>query len=332
VRQQIRSLEAVDALAARLGPGPWPLEQVLATGWTYAAVRAAVAARRLVRPHRGVIGRPSPDAGPSNDARLGAIRAALLVAGSGAVVSHESAAYVQGMWLPSAPSLLVHLTHAGEPGRLDHGMRIHRSRLPEHLVTVVQGLPVTTPARTAVDVARGHRLPEALIALDSAARSIAVGSYGLAEHDLRDASRRAEAAAGASVLLGSAYGSVRGWPGSVVVREALELVDLASESPLESRSRGWMILAGLLAPVLAYAVRGASGRWYYADFAWPDRRVLGEADGSGKYGVVGAGVTDALRQERVRQRDLEDAGWTFVRWDSIEGQRGVVARLRRVLT
>jgi hypothetical protein len=117
----------------------------------------------------------------------------------------------------------------------------------------------------------------------------------------------------------------------VVVREALALVDLASESPLESRSRGWMVLEGLPRPELAYDVRGRSGRRYFADFAWPRLRILGEADGSGKYGADADDVTAALRRERRRQRDLEDAGWTVVRWDSTEDRREVCARLRRVL-
>ena len=78
-------------------------------------------------------------------------------------------------------------------------------------------------------------------------------------------------------------------------------------------------------------MQGSSGARYVADFAWPERRVLGEADGSGKYGDHAEGVTAALRRERRRQRDLEDAGWTFVRWDSTEGRREVCARLGRVL-
>ena len=59
--------------------------------------------------------------------------------------------------------------------------------------------------------------------------------------------------------------------------------------------------------------------------------MLGEADGTAKYGGTGRAVTDSLRGERLRQRDLEDAGWTVVRWDSTERRRDVVARLARVL-
>jgi len=311
---------------------------VLAAGWTYSAVREAVRAGRLVRPHRGVLERPRVPPEPAASSReedaepdLRAIRSALLVVGPGAVVSHDSAAVVTGQWNPANPSDLVHLTRPGEPGRLDHGMRIHRSRLPPSLVTLRQGLPVTTVARTAVDIARGHRLPEALVALDGAARVIAIEEFGLTRRSLRDPARRAEVADQVVEQLRTAYESVRRWPGSVVVRESLELVDLASESPFESRSRGWMRVAGLPHPVTCLEVRGRSGRQYFADFAWPERRVLGEADGTGKYGLTHSEVTEALRAERRRQRDLEDAGWTVVRWDSTERWRTILDRLDRAL-
>ena len=210
-------------------------------------------------------------------------------------------------------------------------MRIHRSRLPETLVTSRFGLPVTTVARTAVDIARAHRLPEALVALDGAARLIAIEECGLSARELREPERRADATAHAVDRLRTAYDSVRRWPGSVVVRDGVELLDLGSESPFESRSRGWILLAGLPTPVVGYEMRGRSGRRYFADFAWPQQRVLGEADGTGKYGGTGREVTDSVRAERLRQRDLEDAGWTVVRWDSTEQRHTVIDRLVRAL-
>jgi len=85
-------------------------------------------------------------------------------------------------------------------------------------------------------------------------------------------------------------------------------------------------------PEVAFPVQGASGRWYYADFAWPDRGILGEADGLAKYGQDPDVVRHRLRAERARQRDLEAAGWTVVRWDSAEHPRSVVARLRAALS
>jgi len=254
----------------------------------------------------------------------------VLAAGPAAVVSHESGGVVHGQWLPLPVSTDVHLTESGGIDRLDNGVRVHQSRLPVELVTVVDGLRVTSVARTGVDLARARSLPEAMVAIDGAARALALASSPDAYESLRgpkrgalsDMSRRA---------LAATFESVRAWPGSVVVRTAIDLADPASESPFESRSRGRMVEARLPTPYVAFPVRGASGTWYFADFAWPERRLVGEADGTGKYGRSDTEVTQSLRRERQRQRDIEDAGWTFVRWDSTERPATVIDRLRRAL-
>jgi very-short-patch-repair endonuclease len=253
------------------------------------------------------------------------------VSGPTAVVSHESAAILHGVWVPSPGSTLVHLTTSGKPDRQHRGVRCHESRLGPGAVTVIDGLRVTTLPRTAVDLARGRRLPEALVAVDGVARALLEPDLGADLASLRDPRARAEARLRVVEPLLNAYESVWSWPGSVVVRDAVHLVEPASESPFESRSRGWMAEARLPRPEVAFAVQGRSGRWYYADFAWPEHRVLGEADGLGKFGRHPGDVARRLRDERTRQRDLEDAGWSFVRWDSSESPRLVVTRIRAAL-
>jgi len=317
------SLDKVDRLVARIGFGPWTLSEVVGTGWTRSEVRAAVAAGRLVRLRRGVFAAGRDDA-------LARSRAALLVSGERAALSHESAAAVHGMWVPSS-SPVVHITAPGIPDSLHEGTRNHGSRLPDELVTTVDGVRVTTLARTAVDLARRRSFPDALIALDGGARLICLRELGGTCADLRNVARRAPLASRALELLHTAYGSVLGWPGTAVVRRALPHADPASESPFESLSRGWIPEAGLPAPAVAVLVHGASGATYYADLAWLDRGVLGEADGTSKYGTDPSVVLSRLRDERRRQRDLEDAGWTVVRWDSTEARQTVVTRIRHAL-
>ena len=299
------------------------LRDVLALGWSPAKVRAAVSAGRLARPHRGVL--TTPDwAAPT-------ARSALLVVAPTAAISHESAALEHGLWLPRTPGPLHHVTVRGAADRVEHGVRVHGSRLPEDFVEDRGGARITTIARTAMDCARGRSLPDTLIVLDSAARLLAqrtldVDASALRAPEVREAGREPVVAE-----LWQAFESVRAWPGSIVVRTAIPLVDLASESPMESRSRGWFLEASLPAPLTGYSVTGASGAAYWADFAWPDRRVLGEVDGTGKYGSDESTVRSRLRQERRRQRDLEDAGWRVVRWESVERRRTVVARVGRAL-
>ena len=76
---------------------------------------------------------------------------------------------------------------------------------------------------------------------------------------------------------------------------------------------------------------GASGRFYFGDFVWRGRRLIGEADGLGEYGGAEREIRAALAAERHRQRDLEDAGWKVHRWDTREAPKTWLARLHRAL-
>jgi hypothetical protein len=225
----------------------------------------------------------------------------------------------------------VHLTRAGEPDRRDHGVRIHGSGLPESHVSVVDGIRTTTLERTAIDCARGHLLRDALMVVDSAAGGLAACA-GYGERALRESqSARSHANDLARSRLSEVLSFEYAWPGTAVARDAVCHLDVASESPLESWSRGLMIESGLPPPDVAFAVFGASGQRYFADFAWPGLRLLGEADGTAKYGSSSEEVARAVRLERRRQRDLEDTGWIVVRWDSTESPMVIIARLREAL-
>lgn len=324
MRQSPAARDRVENLPARVGAGPWSRDVLLDQGWTDSSIRAAVRAGRMHRLQHGVYAAGAPDLSS-------AVRAALAKAGEGAVVSHETAAVLRSLWLPARPSSLIHLTRAGAIERTHHGVRLHGSRLPEEFVDELDGLPVTTVARTAVDLARGLTLPNAMIVIDSAARRLIAETSGEDLRVLRSTSRRAQLLPLALEPLNHAFASVWTWPGTVVVRGAIELLDPASESPHESRGRGWINEARLPMPLTAYRVQGASGVWYVSEFAWEGPRVLGEVDGIEKYGRTGAEVGAAVRAERLRQADLEDAGWTFVRWTTSERRVAVLQRIARTL-
>ena len=323
----------VEELVESLGPGPWRRADVLSAGWTAAQIRRAVEGGRLARPYRDVLAMPAAPAPPGAQGRglwlSTQAMARLTIATGRAALSHASAAEWQGLWLPRRSDDLLHLTVEDGRDRCEGDVRIHASALPERMVTTVRGLRVTTPSRTAVDVARGRTLPDALIALDGACRRIGGAEASVAY--LRTPEGRAAARASSVLDLGDVLDAQRRWPGSAVVRTALDHVDPASESAFESWSRGWMVLDDLPRPTVGLRVVGASGRVLWSDFGWEEARVLGEADGFGKFGTDESAVREALVRERHRQRDLEDAGWTVVRWDPRESPRLWLARLRRAL-
>ena len=138
--------------------------------------------------------------------------AAVLACGDGAVLSHFSAAHAWQL-RPSAAAVVD--VSVGRSGRLERpGIRLHRRRfLCIDDVTVLDGLPITTPARTVLDLAaaglRGARL-EAVVDVAVHERL----DFGDLERLL--ASRQAGTAALREVIRSYA-------PGSVDVRSGLEV-------------------------------------------------------------------------------------------------------------
>jgi hypothetical protein len=100
---------------------------------------------RLVRAHRGVYA-----VGHAALSREGRWMAAVLACGDGAVLSHRSAAVCWGC--ADREDVVPHVTasHRLRPA----GVVAHRGRLAPADMTVRNGIPVTSPARTLVDLAQ----------------------------------------------------------------------------------------------------------------------------------------------------------------------------------
>jgi very-short-patch-repair endonuclease len=138
----------IDAELARLAEPQHGLIswlQLLKAGLTPAEIKYRVKVGRLHRIHRGVYAvghRP-----PSPHARA---MAAVLACGEGAVLSHQSAARLWGIQRKWRGAM-----HVSGPGRHRHrGVQFHETRtLTPHDITIHYGIPVTTPARTVLDLA-----------------------------------------------------------------------------------------------------------------------------------------------------------------------------------
>jgi hypothetical protein len=340
-----------------------------AAGFTRPELRSALRRGLLVSPRRGLLAiSPAQDAGtdggapdvhdaadahPTADdvelarvAHVRAVRAALAAVSPGAFATHDSAALVQRL---ARPSTRIHArVSLASPGVADFtgpGLVVRGSEVPAHVVAVVDGIPVTDLRRTAVDLARGRSLAQALIPLDAAARRLAArqgadaptnriramspsGSWSAS--DVRAAVALPGARDRARREFEYALTAMHGWRGVVSARRAVTYADPRSESPLESRSRGWFITAGISALDIGVRV-DARGSTYWADFCSREHRVIGEADGWAKYGATTEAVRFSLKAERRRQEDLEGEGWRFVRWTSDDQEHEVVARMRQAL-
>lgn len=331
-------------LTDRFEGQPFTLAEATAVGVGRGRLRSAVDAGELIRMRHGVFAPAATVAALHDPMQRHAYEARALVTGlrgrpgglpDAALLSHTTATAVRGLPYPGLlvprrwPVQLSDTRAAG--GRQATGWIRHDRFVPPQHRTVVDGLPVTGIARTAVDVALTTPFAAALPVVDGALRQLALGIGALTAdptHE-RDLVRDQRVVNAVRSLLLRTLAEAGGTPGRQRARRAIGAGDPAAENGFESCSRARLLLAGLPRPDVGYPVMGDDGRWYWADLAWPQLRVLAEADGRVKYTDL-----SAVYAEKVRQEALERAGWIVVRWTWHELARTpevVVARVAAAL-
>lgn len=236
--------------------------------------------------------------------------------GEGGVLSHVSAAALHGLPLWGLPTgrVTASLPQAGRGHRRTPSLVVYDAPL-DGAVTVVDGIPVTTPARTAVDLARAHRLDPAVCVAD---RVLARGLAGTEE--LR---RHVDAAAG--------------FRGVSRARRMLDLATGEAVNPLETRSRLAVLRGGLPPAEVNVDLYDESGGFLARpDFLWRAWRLVGECDGLEKYTLGGtdkASVKAAIAEEKAREERLRAAGWVIIRWmwRDLDDPRALVRRIRAAM-
>lgn|GEM_PF-777131 len=224
-----------------------------------------------------------------------------------AVLSHESAAIVWNLPIPGvrpwheSPAAITF--PAGTTQRSRHGVANHHiGKLPpHHLGRDAAGYIVTSVARTAVDLAGRHPLPEQLVLLDAAARRIC---ESLVANPRRRDYANPKLIAEARRLLLEAATVIR----SGRLRLGISLCTPERESAAESLSAGHLHLAGIPTPLFNPPIHTAKGT-LYPDCYWPDHNLIGECDGKVKYRDPEAAV-----REKEREQVFRDDGYRMVRW------------------
>lgn len=221
-----------------------------------------------------------------------------------ATVAGTSAAALHGSsWIDA--SLPAELNQRSQ--HRTRGITLHGDELWDDEQCLVDGMTVTTPARTAFDLGRRRGRTVAVIRLDALLRATGVK------------------AADVEALL-ERHPGVRG---VVQLREVLTLLDAGAESPQETRTRLVIVDAGIPAP--ATQVHVFDGRLLVArlDMGWERWKVAVEFDGAQHW-------TDRRQRSRDIDRiaELEALGWTVVRVSG-EMLRGrpwvVIERVRAAL-
>lgn len=276
-------------------------------------VRSLTASGDLVRMRQGVYATRAAVQWAGTDAtrrhalRVQAVRATV---GHHAVASYHSAALLHRLdLLNSLSEETVALTlPPDKPWKRARPASVvfHTADLPAEHLTRLYSLPVTTAARTVIDLARTLPFTDAVVVADSALRE--------------EKATKPE--------LGKILDACARWPGVRQARRVVEFADERAGSPLESVARVTFDQAGLDPPELQATVFTPSGT-FLVDFLWRARKVIAEADGLVKYN----GRSDAIKQLE-RDRQLRDAGFQVVHftWKELVGTPGLVlSRIRAAL-
>ena len=149
MRRETATDSAIAAIADRQG-GVVARRQLRALDLSAAAIDHRLRAGRLYLVHRGVY-----SVGHRVVGIVGGRWAAVLACGDGAALAAPNAA--AAFSLRRCSERVIHVLVVGRSGREQRaGIRLHWCRsLPSDEVTTLDGLPITTPARTLLDLAAG---------------------------------------------------------------------------------------------------------------------------------------------------------------------------------
>lgn len=185
------------------------------------------------------------------------------------------------------------------------GLRVRGDRIDDDEVVEVGGIPTTSPARTALDLACWYPTGEAVATIDALARATDLNMADVEALEARYSGRR----------------SIR-W-----ARTSLSLVDAGAASPAQTWLRLQLVKAGLPTPQTRVLVHDEFGDLIAdLDMGWPDVKVAVEYQ------------DEQHRRDRwqytrdIRQLEmLERLGWIVVRVVAGDQPVDIVRRVRAAL-
>ncbi|HKW59633.1 MAG TPA: DUF559 domain-containing protein [Candidatus Dormibacteraeota bacterium] len=185
------------------------------------------------------------------------------------------------------------------------GLFVRRATLDERDVVVIRGVRATTIARTVADLSARLSLTEAVVIADAALHERRVTLAKLESWARSHARRR----------------------GIRRLRRVIELAEPASESPMESRLRMVLVMAGLPRPMAQVSIHDRFGEFAgRPDLYYETQRLGIEYDGDVH--------RSALAADNQRQNKLLNAGVRLLRFtasDVLGNPAAVVAHVRTEL-
>ncbi|RJN31858.1 hypothetical protein [Nesterenkonia natronophila] len=214
------------------------------------------------------------------------------------LVSHHTAAALWGL-LETDPGPPYHLSTPPQGSRIKrpHLVIAHRIHIPEPDRAALDGLAITAPARTWVDIALNSSVLQGLIVADRCRRR---GRTKFGE----------DPRAMASVTELDAALIRRGRPRGIIrARQALHLSRDGVDSPQETRLRYFMAMAGLPEPAVNAWIRDVHGRGVVQpDLSIQQYRLAIQYEGW-EFHIE----ADQMAKDIRRQEITEALGWVEVR-------------------
>lgn len=224
------------------------------------------------------------------------------------MVSGASAAWLHGVDVRRAPHAPLEVTlPRNAPMGPRAGLAVRRALLPDDDIVAVGGIPVTSVLRTAFDLSRRPPLVEAVVALDAFLHVALVRTDELVDYALAHPR----------------------WRGVRQIAEVVALAEPRAESPMETRLRVLLVLAGLPRPDVQIEVYAADGTFIARlDLGYRQLRLGIEFDGD-DHRDRATFVRDLRRQNALRE-----IGWTLLRYtgaDCYRYPRRIVVQVSRIV-
>jgi hypothetical protein len=284
------------------------------------ASSAGLTPKRLRHRSLMALGRGIRSEGPTAELPLSVRVRPFIEVNTGCAASHLTAAELVS--LPrrrqKEATPMYHVIRPEGAAHLDRPhVIVHRMKLYEDEVTVVDGIPVTTPERTWLDMAEMLTVDELVAMGDSCVR------FPRAELEGRDLPL-------CSISdLQRMIDRHKGKRGLRKAKEAIRLIRVGADSPQESMLRLALVRAGLPEPELNVPIVGSDGtRHHEPDLSYRKYKVGVEYEGE-HHGDERQIVRDIARSERY-----EALGWTEVRVSKrhmLNEAKPAVAKVRSAL-
>ncbi len=298
---------------------PWGVvlrRDALACGLNDRVLHRLVRDGTLIRMRQGVYAlRTSYLAADEKTRHLMLCRAVMRLYADHIVLSHGSAAIASGGPDYGLDLHNVHVTHLDGGGRNKARVVHHQGACRIGDLRRQGGYWITTPARTALDVA---------------------GIAG-AEAGLVQANHFLHLELTTITELQSVAQAVEFWPRTLPHHLLLHLAEPKVESVGETRSMFLFSGQGLPSPEPQFEIRLPQGEVARVDFAWPELKVIVEFDGAEKYHryrKAGETIEQMVMREK-RREDLirEVTGWTLIRltWRDLDFPVATAMRIRRAM-